>query len=176
MQKILFTICFLPTILFAQTFPIDSHSGKITYTEDLLIKDASQTELYDRAKSWIVSSSGKTHGILVEDPSNGLLKASNQTNVRAREGNNKVINKLWYTVTFQVEDDRLWYKISDFHVNNGYGTVGSGNRRDQAWKQPLEALLTPKHADEKKGQNKALAEKARKSIEALLAEMKSSLL
>jgi hypothetical protein len=170
MVKLLLALFFLPISLIAQTFPVETESGKITYTEDILVKDASQSELYDRAKSWIITSNKNKQEILVEDAANGLLTSSNFMTLLICEGNRKNTWKLWYTVKIQVEDDRLWYSMSDFQLQRKRSPQVSASKEAQTRKQPLEAFIIPKNAFDK-----SLHDKAQESILSLIKDMKASL-
>jgi hypothetical protein len=60
MKRLLLALFFFPLTLLGQTFPVDGQTGKIFYSEEILVKDASQSELFARAKSWFENAKKAT--------------------------------------------------------------------------------------------------------------------
>ncbi|CAN5919688.1 hypothetical protein BH24BAC1_BH24BAC1_40850 [soil metagenome] len=176
MGKFLLLFLFLPLSLLGQNFPVDTHSGKITYSEDILVKDASESELYDRAKAWIRHSSPPDQVRLKEDTPNGLLTGTTFTQVAAFNGKAKNTYALWYTVMIRVEDDRYWYRLSGFLLQPQPSLQLAASPERMARKQPLEELVFPKKAEGRSANPTALPAKAEKAIMALLEDLKAYLL
>jgi hypothetical protein len=169
----------LPIPVFGQTFPVDPGSGQIVYTEEVLVKDGPQTDLYNRAKVWFTRSGINKKALQVDDPANGVLIGKYYTVLSVTDGLQNQSFKLWYTVKLELEDDRYWYRFSDFQLQKESASKAAAVKKPLP-KQPLEAWFLAKNAVDRKGSNrslhKALAAAAHKSIAALIKDLKTQML
>jgi hypothetical protein len=176
MLKLLFGLFLVPLHLLGQVFPVDDQSGKITYSEDILVKDAAQSELFDRAKVWINRTALTDKAILKEDTCNGLITGKAYFPLVLEEGGKQQRYRIWYTAVFRVEDDRYWYRLTEFQLQENHLPPLAPANGAQAPKQPLEKFVMPKKAEKENRVHKAIASQADESIRALLAEMSACLL
>lgn len=51
---LLFPILFVCLFTFGQTIPTDTETGKFQYEEVIQVENTSKTDIYDRAKNWVV--------------------------------------------------------------------------------------------------------------------------
>ena len=165
--------------MLAQTFPVDAASGKIYYAEEVLVKDGPMSDLYNRAKAWFASG-GNKKALNVDDVANGLLIESNYSQLLVCDGNQDQTFRLWYTVKLEMDDDRFWYSLSDFKIQKVAIPEVSVSGEVKEPMQPLEDLaFSKKIADLKEKEKifyKSLADAARKSVLALIEDMKASML
>jgi len=178
MGKWLWFIFFLiPVSLFAQVFPVDAASGKIYYSEEVLVKDSPRSDLYFRAKSWFKSSSKNKQVLPVDDAVNGLIIGSNYSLLLVNDGHKHEPLRLWYTLKIEMEDDRYWYSLSDFKIQKETLAV-TADKIDL--KEPLESMIYLKNKE--KAENKpelspeGLADAAHQCILDLIKNLKTSML
>lgn len=180
MRKLLLALFLLPFSLFAQIFPVDTDSGKITYTEEILVKDASQSELYNRAKTWFFASTKDNQALQVDDAANGLLIGNRYSPLVIKDGEKTETRKLWYTIKIRVEDDFLWYSMTDFQLQGGSTPQELSSKEVQTMKHPLELFVFSQNASAKKGNtesfNKELNDKINESILDLIKDFKTNML
>ncbi|MGV3587191.1 MAG: DUF4468 domain-containing protein [Adhaeribacter sp.] len=170
----------IPFYASAQIFPVDALSGKIYYAEEVLVKDGPQFDLYNRAKAWFSSSVQNKKALQVDDLANGLIIGASYRVLSVREGHKAQQFRLWYTVKLEMEDDRYWYSITDFKLQQAQLPKGAGIKDVQANKVPLEEVVLAKDRAVLKGEQavfvKSLEEAAHKSITTLIKELKASML
>lgn len=118
-----FLILLFPAALMAQTFPVEAGSGKIVYTEEVLVKDADHTDLFKRAYNWLTSQKKISTSIKTEDRSNGVLVANNYLDLQVKDKSLKSSCMVLYTIQIKVDDDRYWYRFSDFILEERKGTT-----------------------------------------------------
>lgn len=176
MGRLLLALFFFPITLLGQTFPVDPQSGKIFYSEDILVKDAAQAELFTRAKSWFANPAKREQVWVEEDAASGLLTGRTYTRLTATAGKGSQTYRLWYTVTIRVEDDRYGYYLSDFHLQPASPGPLPASKEPQNQKQPLEAVVLPEKVEEKQKGSKALSARAAESILELVEDLKMHLL
>ena len=105
--------------------PIDSLSGKITYTEVVYVDSlANKQELFSRAREWFAKAyKSSTKVIQMEDKESGKLvgKALMKVYFKERIGNRYLpggyIN---YTISIYIKDGRYKYEITDFYHTGEY--------------------------------------------------------
>lgn len=162
--------CLLPLQLLAQDFPLDPITGKIFYAEEVPVKDASKTELLERARAWLLTQK-PAKAFRVNDAANGVIIKDCYSLFSVAAGSSRQTYQLWHTIKIEVEDDYFWYTLSGFQLQKmPPGKAGHTNR------QPLESLVLPRSGTAKKqpaALNKNLQQKARESILALIEEMKT---
>ncbi|MDQ3290468.1 MAG: DUF4468 domain-containing protein [Bacteroidota bacterium] len=172
---------FLPFTLFAQVLPRDKSSGKIYYSEEVLVKDGPQQDLYHRAKAWFASPGKTTKTLRVDDHVNSILVGEIGSQLSLMEGNLNQKFQLWYTLHLQLADDRYWLSLEDFQLQKQEKTQKpSSIKSSPLIKQPLEAWLNPKAGVNSKGKNQnqnQLIEKAiQKSILTQMEDLREHLL
>jgi hypothetical protein len=126
MKKLILTaaLASLSVISYAQKFPVDPETKKITYTEVVEVPGMKKEDLYKRAKAWYVTSTGVTKLALeLEDPETGKLlgKVNNPIKVNNPPLQNKFeVGSVVYNITVIVKDDKYKYIITDFvHDSDG---------------------------------------------------------
>ena len=180
-MKIFWLLFFLlPLNLVAQVFPVDAASGKIYYAEEVLVKDGPQADLYNRARHWFTASGKNKKALKTDDAANGILIGSNYSLLEVYDGNKKQTLKLWCTVKLELEDDRYWYSVSDFRLQDTYPTTKTVANLAQMKTKPLEELVLPVKEANLKGTerqyNKSVETAAHKSILALIKDIKANML
>lgn len=162
--------------VWAQDFPLDPSTGKIYYAEEVLVKDGPKTDLYNRARSWLTAVGVCRQGLLVADVPNGVLIARTYLLLPTAAGSRRQPGKIWHTIKIEVEDDRYWYSLYDFQVQQATGATKAG----PAPTYPLENLRLAQKPAPGQGHPKAadpvLAGKARQSIAARIASLKAAML
>lgn len=103
--------------------PIDSASGKITYTDVVYVDDnANKSELYSRAREWFAKTYNSSNNVIqMEDKESGKIvgKALLQVYNKAwgMKGEAGYIN---YTISIYMKDSRYKYEITNFHHTGQY--------------------------------------------------------
>lgn len=116
----LYVILQFSYIACAVEFPVDSSSGKITYTE-VVIVDSSTTKdvLYSNAREWSAKAfKSVQHVIQIDDKDDGtiVLKGSFETSINCRAiiGPSDYVE---FTMTIYTKDFRYKYIITDLILN-----------------------------------------------------------
>lgn len=108
--------------------PIDSLTGKITYTEVVYLDSLSdKNELFSRAREWFAKAyKSSTNVIQMEDKENGKIvgKASLQVYHNAW-GMTSEAGYINYTISIYMKDGRYKYEITNFHHTGQYN---NGNK------------------------------------------------
>lgn len=115
----------------APNLPIDSSSGKITYTEVVYVDSlANKQELFSRAREWFAKAyKSSTNVLQMEDKENGKLvgKALIKVYFKAFIGNQYFpggyIN---YTISIYIKDGRYKYEITDFYHTGDNNNIPDG--------------------------------------------------
>ena len=162
----------------AQIFPVDALSSKIYYTEEVLVKDGPQFDLYNRAKAWFAAGKNKRN-LQVDDLANGLIIGCNYQELSVANGQKIQTFRLWYTVKLELEDDRYWYSLTDFRLQGRHLPKEASVKTPES-EVPLEALVLAKNGARPNGENgifyKSLQNAAHKSILALIKDLKANML
>lgn len=97
----------------AQTFPTVQADGLVAYTGTVEIPNATQGELMERAKSWLMGSS---HSISFVSDEMGLISLGSTIPYMAsnREIRASVNGRVVYIATFLVQDGILAYEFNNF--------------------------------------------------------------
>lgn len=121
MKRLLLFILLLPLAVTAQTsFPIDSTSGKIRYTEVVEVKN-SQKALFKNAQTWVTQTFKNYKSVVqLDDAANGKLILKGISNV------GDYINEyVSYTLQIDCKDNKYRYIISDLVTNDRrFGPTG----------------------------------------------------
>lgn len=178
MIKLLLGLFLFPISLFAQSFPVEAGSGKIVYSEEVLVKDADHVDLFKRARKWIVSSTNNGAPLKTEDTVNGVLVADGWiklTNTNTNKGQHKNC-KLSYTIKIKVDDDRYWYRFSDFYLEEKQHK----SKKGQITKYPLETIILTATSSNKtisdQTEKKLAHKKLQENIRLLIEQFKASML
>lgn len=108
----------LPLSLGAQGFPRDPATGKILFAEEVPVMDGPKTDLYRRARAWLLQKGPSARTLVVDDTANGVLIAHAFAWIQVpgkRKGLYQTY-KLWHTIKIEVENDRFWYSFYDLKV------------------------------------------------------------
>ncbi len=141
-MKKLFTLVLVIFALAAnaqtKTFPIDSTTKKITYSEVIQVNGASKEDLYKRAKNLGVSG----NGVQKDDPAEGLYvyKGSFNVSYPAPQPGLQHSGKVEYLVTVACKDGRYKYIVTNF-VHSG--DKASGGKLEGAIPECGKLILTP---------------------------------
>ena len=123
------------SIVFGQNetpkLPIDSSSGKITYSEVVTLKDTvSKNELFSRAKTCFVHLFKNSKEVIQnEDKEAGNIIGKGNIKVYARAlGADVDGGYINFTLTISVKNGKYKYTITDFaHEGNGINLPSGGN-------------------------------------------------
>lgn len=116
MKRLVLLVClslsWTLTLAQTKTFPIDSASKKITFTEKIELAGTSKDELYKRAKNLGVLG----NNTVKDDPANGTYTYKGQFKVSypAPQVGMQHTGVVDYKVTIQVKDGKYRYIITDF--------------------------------------------------------------
>ncbi|PSR53768.1 hypothetical protein AHMF7605_09650 [Adhaeribacter arboris] len=180
--KLFWLIFFLlPVNLIAQFLPRDITSGKFYYSEEVLVKDGPQQDLYHRAKSWFASLGQNKKTLRQDDSVNGMVIGDIRSIISVFDGHQNQKFKLGYTVHVQLTDDRYWLSLTDFQLQNLSLLKESGSAKETPINnQPLEAWLKPQSQVNLKDKEpiymKGLENAVYKSIFTQLKDLKAHML
>jgi hypothetical protein len=121
-----------------KTFPIDTATKKITYSEVIQINGATKDLLYKRAKNLGVSGAG----VQTDDPTQGLYvyKGSFNVSYPAPQPGLQHTGKVEYLVTLACKDGRYKYIITNF-VHSG--DKANGGKLEGTYPECGKLLLIP---------------------------------
>lgn len=153
MWKPLLLLCLLARAAAAQTtLPLDSVSGKVTYTGVVQVPGASAAELYSRGREWFAYTFGSSKTVLeMDDHEAGKLigRAYAQFDFAAGIGRPQPW-ALWRKIKVEVKEGKYRYTISDF-------VLGGPISQPDASTHPLESWLAPTIARGKRPGNMVLS-------------------
>lgn len=120
MKQFLLIFLLLPfTLIAQQTFPVDTVSGKITYTDVVSVEGVLKANLYTRAKEWFGENfSGPEATIEKEDKEAGILIGKAYKDIQGMSTTGMEAIKLWYNVKVEVKDNRYRYTIDNINLQN----------------------------------------------------------
>ena len=179
-RLLLLAFCTLAPALasWAQDFPLDPATGKIYYAEEVLVMDGPKTDLFHRARTWLLAAKPSQKALQVADAPNGVLIARTYSLLPGVDGDSRRPCKLWHTIKIEVENDRYWYSLSDFKVQ--WAPDATSARKSPERQYPLEAFVLPQASSAKRAYKRPvdtlLAEKAGQRIATLIADLKASML
>ncbi len=163
MKLLWLILSIFPVGLLAQTFPVDAVTGKIYYAEEVLVKDAPQLDLYHRAKTWFAQTAKPESKIVSDDLSNGVLIGRNYLLVPVKNQPYRI----WYTLKFEMEDDRYWYSLTDFQLQKH-----SSSQAASLSSTPLEKVVLPVKSD---SSDAGFHAEVQQSILTLIQQIKKSM-
>jgi len=138
---------------------VDSASGLITYQAVVPIPDASQAELFRRAREWFVGTfPGYREVVSVEDPTGGELAGTYHSVTDSYLLLTNCTHELWRTLHVYVRDGRYRYELTRFCVRD----ITYGRQR---------SLLTPATPQAMRRYAQVLNQQAQQDIAALTAAM-----
>lgn len=116
-----FVLAILTTNLFSQenVFPIDSITGKITYSEIIKVDSVNSQELYLRAKVWFVHSFVSAKNVIqLDEKESGRIIGKGIFDVSDNNNHNSIIyvpitGTVDFTVEIQIKDEKYRYVFSD---------------------------------------------------------------
>lgn len=124
--------------------PVDSSSGKITYSEVVAMKDSvSKSELFVRAKTCFVNLFKNSKEVIQnEDKENGIIAGKGNIRVNASALGTEVAGgHINFTLTIAVKKGRYKYTFTDFaHEGNGINLPSGGdleNGKPKNWKTKI---------------------------------------
>jgi hypothetical protein len=117
-----FILTIFTTNLFSQenTFPIDSITGKITYSEIIKVDSVNNQKLYLRANVWFVHSFVSAKNVIqLNDKESGKIIGKGTFEVTDNNNHNSmvylpIVGTVDFTVEIQTKDERYKYVFSDF--------------------------------------------------------------
>lgn len=111
-------LCFVASVGFAQVLPVDSITGRITYSGVIQVDSTTADELYSRAVLWYTQTfkSAKA-AIELSDRATGVIVSAPDANFPAyfvRKNGNKVEDGwITFSLKIQCKDGRFKYTLSD---------------------------------------------------------------
>jgi hypothetical protein len=118
----------LSSIVFAQEFPINEKTGKVSYEGAVKVEGASATDLYIKANEWFARTFNSANNVIqMQDKEAG--KIIGKGNITAYGHFKNFESGIWkFTVSFTAKEGRFRYVISDiYHETGGYENVkGAG--------------------------------------------------
>ncbi|QMU27841.1 DUF4468 domain-containing protein [Adhaeribacter radiodurans] len=164
--KLLWLVLLLfPGGLFAQVLPQDKTTGKFYYSEEVLVKDGPQMDLYHRAKTWFNLAGQNKKTINLDDSKNGMLAGDILTELAVVADNQKQKFKLKYTVNLQLSDDRYWLSLNNFQLQKIVSLNQNRSTKELIVNsQPLEVWLNGKEKVNSKVQIPAIKQKLEKAV------------
>lgn len=117
-----FALTILTVNLFSQEniFPIDSTTGKITYSGIIKVDSINSQELYLRARIWFVHSFVSAKNVIqLDEKESGRIIGKGIFDVSDNNNHNSIvyvpiIGTVDFTVEIQTKDERYKYVFSDF--------------------------------------------------------------
>lgn len=181
MKHFLHLLIFLiPAFTFAQpTVPIDKKTGHVLYTGVIDAKGVSQPELYLRMKAFYNTYSAGENAMKLETDEPGRLSAKTFTDVIVDDGTTTERQRLWYTLSLDLEDGRFIYEMRNFSLQRHCIPARQIPCEAQTKTIAVEALISPvkKGKKNKTSTNPYSLENAlEKATSSLLAAMQSSAL
>lgn len=117
-MKIFLLALLFPLNLLAQSFPVTN--GKIIYSDTLQTTNATQSDLYLRAREWFATSFKSADAVLeMEDKEVGILIGKAYSDIPlSTTGMGKM--KMWYTIKVVTKDNQAIYTFSNIQLQNYY--------------------------------------------------------
>lgn len=121
-----------------QKLPINSSTGKITYSEVVAMKDSvSKNELFGRAKTCFVNLFKNSNKVIQnEDKENGIIIGKgNQRFYVKFMGMNSDAGLMEFTLTIATKDGKYKYVITDFYLSEAGHKMEDGKLK--GWNQKI---------------------------------------
>lgn len=101
--------------IFKPTLPTNPATGKIGYEEVVQAPGVDKNELYARGKIWFTSFFASARSVIyTDDKEGGVLEGKGWQQVYVNVMNQRVPEKLWFTVTLSFKDGRYKQSVSEF--------------------------------------------------------------
>lgn len=101
---------------FQESLPLEN--GKVVYTEVIKIDDLSKSDLYKRAKKWVVLNYKSANDVIqLDDKEDGIIIAKGTFGIRYYTRNPKIE----HTLQIETKNGRFKYTISNFIYNDNQG-------------------------------------------------------
>ncbi len=131
----------------AQVLPVDSITGRITYTGVVQVDSASADELFSRATLWYASTftSAKT-AMELSDRATGVIVSDPKVNFPAyfimNNGTRRESGSVRFSLKIQCKEGRFRYTLTDLvHVHPGGYTIPLEEKSQLSYRQYLWASL-----------------------------------
>lgn len=182
MKHLLLALLLLPLGLMAQTFPVDSTTQKIVYSEVVQAANTSAADLYSRAREWFATTFNSADAVLeMDDKAAGKLVGNAFSDIHGMSATMMTKMKLWYAITVELKDGRYRYTINHLQFQNYYNPAHplKLSAEAQTQKIPGENFLLAGNMTKKGKENKPLIEgkkQAEAKMTALIQSLKTSML
>ncbi|MBC8397472.1 MAG: DUF4468 domain-containing protein [Flavobacteriales bacterium] len=115
----------LSSIVFAQEFPINEKTGKVSYEGIIKVEGASTTDLYIKANEWFALAFNSANNVIqMQDKDAGKIIGKGLFQVAKSGYPNGVFD---FTIKFTAKEGRYMYVITDIsHDKRGSDLNGSG--------------------------------------------------
>ena len=115
----------LSSIVFAQEFPINEKTGKVSYEGVVKVEGASATDLYIKANEWFAMAFNSANNVIqMQDKDAGKIIGKGAIEVEKSGYHNGVFD---FTIKFTAKEGRYRYVITDIaHDKRGSALNGSG--------------------------------------------------
>ena len=115
----------LSSIVFAQEFPINEKTGKVSYEGVVKVEGASATDLYIKANEWFAMAFNSANNVIqMQDKDAGKIIGKGLFKVAKSGYPNGVFD---FTIMFTAKEGRYKYVITDIsHDKRGSNLNGSG--------------------------------------------------
>ncbi|MGV3503510.1 MAG: DUF4468 domain-containing protein [Adhaeribacter sp.] len=158
----------------AQQFPRDPGTGSIVFAEEVLVMDGPKTDLYRRARAWLLKNSHPSRALLADEEANGVLIGRSFAWMKIMDQNQARRYKLWYTLKIEVENDRFWYRCYDLEVQQA-GPAPAIEKPGQALENFLPDPAGTKPKKQPPAGPAALPAQAHASLLALFQDLQESM-
>ena len=110
--------------------------GKVTYTEIIEVKETSQKELNNRAKSWFAKTFKASKEVIQMNEEAQLVGKGYYTIRAGGTGLGGYEMEIWITITIQFKENRYRYTITDFigKIEGQYATEQPIENWNNKWK------------------------------------------
>lgn len=123
---ILFTVCVFNVNGQEVNFPIDSITGKITYTEVISVEDKDATDLFLSAKEWFVNNFVSAKNVIqMEDKNAGIILGKGKIPVYTNNAFKTDLGFVEFTIKIEVKDGRYKYTLKDLYHKPGLSKANS---------------------------------------------------
>ena len=173
-MKNLITIFFiiLSSSAFAQNIPIDSITGKVSYTGVVNVDSLKKEIIYSKAREWFVLTFKSADDVLqMEDKESGKLigKAYQDIIIKSLV---PITTRMYYTIKINIKDYKYRYEITNINYQS-YPTpqMASYTTFPEDWFIPREKIY--KKNGEPKSINKSYLEETNNGVRELMNNLKS---
>ncbi|WP_207429356.1 DUF4468 domain-containing protein [Pedobacter sp. SYSU D00535] len=113
MKAILFSLLFIPLFGSADTWPIDSLTGRIKFTE-VVNQAATKEQLYLKAKRWVGEIFNSAKAVTeIDDKEGGMMVVKGFSPINLKHSYGVTRMRLMYSIKLDFKDQKYRYSISD---------------------------------------------------------------